>query len=139
VTVPFRESFPEIRIVPAPERGLLLYDGECGFCSRSVRLLERFARRPFEKRPSREVLATLPEEVARTVSGQMLWLESDGTIWGGSHALLCALRATGWSWLAFLLGNPIVRPFTRVGYRSVARLRHRFGAPVCELPPRASK
>jgi predicted DCC family thiol-disulfide oxidoreductase YuxK len=112
----------------------LLYDGECTFCARSVRLLDRFARRPFEKRPSREVLATLPAEVACTVSGQMLWLESDGTIWGGSQALLYALRATGWPFLAFLLGNPVMRPFTRLGYRIVARLRHRFGAPVCELP-----
>jgi predicted DCC family thiol-disulfide oxidoreductase YuxK len=116
-----------------------LYDGECGFCSRSVRLLERFARKPFEKRPSREVLATLPDEVARTVSGQMLWLERDGTIWGGSQALLCALRATGWPFLAWMLGNPVVRPLTRVGYRMVARLRHRFGPAVCELPPRGAK
>jgi predicted DCC family thiol-disulfide oxidoreductase YuxK len=137
--VPPRESFPEIRIVPAPDRGLLLYDGECGFCSRSVRLLERFARKPFEKRPSREVLATLPQEIASTVSGQMLWLESDGTIWGGSQALLCALRATGWPFLAFLLGNPVVRPFTRAGYRIVARLRHRLSPQVCELPPAARR
>lgn len=137
--MPPRESFPEIRIIPAPDRGLLLYDGECGFCSRSVRLLERFARKPFEKRPSREVLATLPEEVALTVSGQMLWLEPDGTIWGGSQALLRALRATGWPYLAFLLGNPIVRPFTRAGYRIVARLRHKIGPSVCELPPPARR
>jgi predicted DCC family thiol-disulfide oxidoreductase YuxK len=137
--VPPRESFPEIRIVPAPERGLLLYDGECGFCSRSVRLLERFARKPFEKRPSREVLDTLPDEVARTVSGQMLWLAPDGTIWGGSQALLHVLRATGWSWIAFWLGNPFVRPFTWAGYRLVARLRHRVGAPVCELPRTAKR
>ena len=137
--MPPRESFPEIRIVPAQDRGLLLYDGECGFCSRSVRMLERFARTPFEKRPSREVLATLPEEVALTVSGQMLWLESDGTIWGGSQALLCALRATGWPFLAFLLGNPVVRPFTRAGYRIVARLRRRLSPSVCELPPAARR
>ena len=126
-------------MVPAPERGLLLYDGECGFCSRSVRLLERIARRPFNKRPSREVLATLPVEVALTVSGQMLWLAPDGTIWGGSQALLHALRATGWSWIALVLGNPLIRPFTRAGYRIVARLRHKFGAPVCALPPRAGR
>ena len=128
-----RESFPEIRIAPAPERGLLLFDGECGFCSRSVRLLERVARKPFEKRPSREALAMLPEEVARTVSGQMLWLEPDGSIWGGSQALLRALRATGWPGLAWLLGNALVRPVTREVYGLVARVRHRLGRPVCEL------
>ncbi len=131
------ESFPEIRIEPAPERGLLLYDGECGLCSRSVRLLERFARHPFDKRPSREVLVSLPEEIARTVSGQMLWLAPDGTVWGGSQALLYALQATGWTWIACLLGNPLVRPFTRVGYGIVARFRHRLGVPACELPPSA--
>ncbi len=131
-----RESFPELRIEPAPERGLLIYDGECGFCSRSVRLLERIARKPFEKRASREVLAWVPDEVAQTVSRQMLWLEPDGTIWGGSLALVRALRATGWPALAFLLGNPIVRPLTRALYRLVARSRHRLGPRACELPPR---
>lgn len=131
-----RESFPEIRIEPAPERGLLLYDGECGFCTRSVRLLERFARKPFTKRPASEVLSRLPDEVARTVAGQMLWLEPDGTVWGGSQALLRALRATGWPGLAFLLGNPLVRPLTRAAYRLVARLRHRLSPATCELPTR---
>ena len=129
-----RESFPEIRITPPPPRGLLLYDADCGFCSRSVRILERIARRPFDKRPSREALALLPEPVARTVSGQMLWLEPDGSIWGGSQALLRALRASGWPAVAWLFGNPLVRPFTRAGYRLVARLRHRLAPPLCQLP-----
>jgi hypothetical protein len=61
------------------------------------------ARKPSEKRPSREVLATLPDEVARTGSGQMPWLEPDGIIWGGSQAPPRAQRATGWPWLAALL------------------------------------
>lgn len=69
----------------------------------------------------------------------MLWLEPDGTIWGGSQALLRALRATGWPALAFLLGNPVARPLTRALYRLVARLRHRLAPPVCELPPRARR
>jgi len=133
--MPPRESFPGIRIAPAPPRGLLLYDGECGFCSRSVRTLERLARRTFDKRPSRDVLAQLPEPVSRTVSGQMLWLEPDGSVWGGSQALLRALRASGWPAVAWLLGNPLVRPFTRAGYRLVARLRHRLAPAVCPLPP----
>lgn len=132
-----RESFPEIRIQPAPARGVLIYDGECGFCSRSVRLLERFARQPFEKRRSREISTALPDEVARTVAGQMLWLEPDGTIWGGSQALVRALRATGWPALAFVLGNPVLRPVTRAVYRLVARLRHRLAPSMCELPPEA--
>jgi len=136
MTEPPRESFPEIRITPAPPRGLLLYDGECGFCSRSVRMLERLARRPFDKRPSREVLGQLPEAAARTVSGQMLWLEPDGTIWGGSQAVLRALRACGWPAVAWLLGNPPVRPFARAGYRLVARLRHRLAPTICQLPQR---
>lgn len=130
-----RESFPEIRIDPAPERGTLIYDGECGFCSRSVLLLEGMARKPFEKRSSREVLSRLPEGVAQVVAGQMLWLEPDGTVWGGSQALVRVLRAIGWSGLAFLLGNPIVQPVTRALYRLIARSRHRLG-PACELPTR---
>jgi predicted DCC family thiol-disulfide oxidoreductase YuxK len=133
--VAIRESFPEIRIDPAPERGLLVYDGGCGFCLRSVRLLERLARKPFDKCPAREMPAAVPEEAARTVSGQMLWIEPDGSIWGGSQAFLRVLRATGWPTVAVVLGNPALRPVTRAVYRLVARLRHRLAPGVCELPP----
>jgi predicted DCC family thiol-disulfide oxidoreductase YuxK len=132
-----QESFPDIRLAPL-ERGMLLYDGECGFCSRSVRLLERVARRPFEKRPSSEALAQLPAEVAATAQAQMLWRDADGTLWGGSEALLRALQAAGWPGVAWVLGNPLVRPFTRAGYRLIARIRHRLGAPVCALRPGSS-
>jgi predicted DCC family thiol-disulfide oxidoreductase YuxK len=130
-----QESFPHVRLAPI-ERGLLLYDSECGFCSRSVRLLERVARRPFDKRPSSELLAELPAEVAATAQGQMLWRDADGTLWGGSAALVRALRATGWPILAWLLGNAWMRPVTRAGYRVVARYRRGVGAPACALPRR---
>jgi predicted DCC family thiol-disulfide oxidoreductase YuxK len=137
--VAIRESFPEIRIEPAPARGLLIYDGECGFCLRSVRLLERLARRPFDKCPARELPTALPDEAARTVSEQMLWIEPDGSVWGGSQALLRVLRATGWLAVTNALGNPVLRPVTHAVYRMVARLRHRLAPGVCELPPQARR
>ena len=134
-----RESFPEIRIEPAPARGLLIYDGGCGFCSRSVRLLERLARKPFDKCPARELRAALPDEAARTVAEQMLWIEPDGSIWGGSQALLRVLRATGWPAVADALGLPILRPVTHAVYRLVARVRHRLAPGGCEFPPEARR
>jgi predicted DCC family thiol-disulfide oxidoreductase YuxK len=69
----------------------------------------------------------------------MLWIEPDGSIWGGSQALLRVLRATGWPAVANALGNPVMRPVTRAVYRLVARLRHRLAPGVCEHPPEARR
>lgn len=132
-----RESFPELRVVPPPARGLLVYDGECAFCLRAVRLLEGLARRPFDKRPSADAVAGLPRAAARTVAEQVLWIAPDGSIWGGSRALVRALKAAGRPGLAGVLGNPVVRPFTRGVYWLVARMRHRLSRGThCDLPPR---
>lgn len=132
-----RESFPELRVESPPVRGLLIYDGACGFCLWAVRLLERLARTPFDKQPSAAAVAGLPGAAARTVSQQMLWIEPDGSIWGGSRALVRALKAVGRPGLAGVLGNPVARPFTHVLYWLVARMRHRLSRGThCDLPPR---
>jgi len=118
------EAFPGVTIPHADPRGTLLYDGDCGFCTRAAEKVRTPARLSFQ-----QARAWLPPEAARTTPHQMLWIEPDGSIWGGSRALVKMLRRTGRPFLAALLGNPLMRPFTWLGYRLAARWRYRLGGP----------
>lgn len=67
------------------------------------------------------------------MAGQILWISAEGAVYGGSEAMIRALRAAGRGGAANLL--QACQPLTRLVYHWVARHRHWFGAPVCELPP----
>lgn len=120
-------------------RPLLLYDGECGLCARSVQFV--LAR---ERGPHLD-FAALQSEVARDAFAAH-GLESDlSTVVfidarGRAHVRSgAALRVAGmlrwpWSWAKALL---IVPPFLRDGaYRFVAKRRIAWfgGAESCRLP-----
>ena len=115
------EEFPGLR-APAPgSQGLLLWDGDCRVC----RALAKSCELP--NRSYQSALALLPEEVRATAPDQMIWIEPDGSILGGSRAWLRVLDLEGHTMAAALLGSRILRPFTWLGYRLFARLRFMFG------------
>lgn len=118
------EEFPGLRVANPDGEGLLLYDGACGFCRAMVKQAQRLARRPLRFLPLAQWHDQLPAEVRDTGQNQMLWMEPDGTIWGGSRALVRFLRHAGRPLLAGLLGAPGVRWFTWAAYRFIAH--HRF-------------
>lgn len=122
----YPESFPGLRVDGADLRGALLYDGDCGFCRDMAGRARRLARRPFVCLPFASVQDRLPAEALRTTEGQMLFVDSEGRLWGGSRALVRFLSHAGRPVLAALLGNPLVRPFTWLGYRLVASHRSRL-------------
>jgi predicted DCC family thiol-disulfide oxidoreductase YuxK len=121
------ESFPGIHVSGFHPGGELLWDGECGFCAASTAWLVRFARKPIAVKPFQQARHLLPEEVWQTTRHQMLWVGRDGTIVGGSLALIAVLRAAGHPILAWAGGNALARPFTRLAYRLVARSRGSLG------------
>lgn len=123
-------------VVVSDLRSVLLWDGACGFCARSVGRFQRYARRPVCVRPRQEVAALLPDEVGAKMAGQILWISAEGAVFGGSEAMIRALRAAGRDGTAALLGS--CQPFTRVIYHWVARRRHWFGSPVCAIDPKRS-
>ncbi|MDX6377284.1 MAG: hypothetical protein QOE98_1587 [Gaiellaceae bacterium] len=125
-----------------PEGDIVLYDGLCGLCSRSVRFIARHDRRgrfrfaPLDSDPARALLrdaadvpALLPDSVILVEAGGAVRVESDA-----------ALRIIGHldgrvRHLARLQVVP--RPLRDAVYRLVARTRYRiFGRrEVCEIPP----
>lgn len=121
---------------------MLVFDGDCAFCSSCARLLERIG-------PDTEIVAwqvadleelgITPEQAAEAVR----WVGADGEVRSGHEALAAALVTAGAAWR--ILGRAILLPgvsaLAAAGYRLVARNRHRLpgGTPACATGPAAAK
>lgn len=119
-----------------PAGGLLLWDGGCGFCSRSVALLQRIARSPVPVSPVQAHVDSLNAQAVRAAQDQVLWVDPAGAISAGVEAVSHALRAAGRPWLGAVLALPVVRTVAAAIYRLIARNRHRLGGSggACQRP-----
>lgn len=121
-----------------PRPPLVLYDGHCGLCQRSVRFLLRYERSdllrfaalrsPLGQQLLRE--RGVPEEV-----DALVFIEGERTLTGADAALaLCAYLKTPIRWLR--LFGVLPAPLRARLYRAVARRRYRwFGqTETCPLP-----
>jgi predicted DCC family thiol-disulfide oxidoreductase YuxK len=121
---------------------VLVYDGDCAFCTSSVHLLEKIG-------PAAEIVAWqltdldalgLTEEAA---SAAVRWVEIDGTIRSGHEAVAAALGDVGGIWAlagrALLL--PGISPAAAGAYRLIAANRHRLpgGTPACAVEPQETR
>ncbi|HEU4944950.1 MAG TPA: DUF393 domain-containing protein, partial [Solirubrobacterales bacterium] len=113
---------------------MLVFDGDCAFCTSCARLLERIG-------PEAEIVAWQVADLdelgitAEQAAEAVRWVGPDGTVRAGHEALAAALGTAGPAWRlagwAILL--PGVSPLAAAGYRLVARNRHRLpgGTPAC--------
>ncbi|MGF1509874.1 MAG: thiol-disulfide oxidoreductase DCC family protein [Myxococcota bacterium] len=107
---------------------LILWDGECGFCRRSVEWLQRQDARgeleavPFQMAPSPPMTPELRVACERAVH----LVRPDGTILRGGRAVLAALEIVGYRfWGRFLSWPPMIW-IIEAGYWVVARNRRWF-------------
>jgi len=117
---------------------LVLYDGHCGLCQRSVRFLLRHERGPvlhFAALTSGTGKKWLSERGVDPDVDAMVFVDAEETLTGPDAALaLCAYLKAPYRWLRGLRVFPAgVR---RLGYRAIARRRYRwFGkTESCPLP-----
>lgn len=120
------------------ERPVLVYDGDCAFCSSSVRALERcIARRPTIVAWQQTTLSDLGLTQAQCEEA-VQWVEADGSVLSAHLAVARTLEygGKGWWLLGRVLRLPVIRSLAGVAYRWVARNRHRLpgGTPTCSLP-----
>jgi predicted DCC family thiol-disulfide oxidoreductase YuxK len=121
---------------------VLVYDGDCAFCTSSARLLEKIG-------PAAELVAWqqadlgglgLSEEAA---SAAVQWVEIDGTIRAGHEAIAAALISAGGAWglAGRVLLGPGIAPIAAGCYRLIAANRHRLpgGTPACAVGPQEIK
>ena len=119
-------------------RSILLYDGDCAFCTSSVQLIERWVHPPAAFVPWQFAdLGGLG--IARSrVEREVVWIGRD-RVDGGAQAVASLLleAGRGWAVVGMLLRLPPIRWLAWLVYVVVARNRHRLpgGTPACSLPP----
>jgi predicted DCC family thiol-disulfide oxidoreductase YuxK len=121
-------------------RPLLVYDGDCSFCSSCARWLVARWSGPEEAIPWQHVSAAELERLGLSrddVRRAVWWVDPSGSRSRGHLAIARALRAThGWPSVAgrMLLASPL-RWVGAGAYPLVARWRHRLpgGTPACRL------
>lgn len=122
----------------ASGRPLLIYDGDCGFCTTSARAGQKWLGLEHVEPWQFLELDALPVTEAQCRKA-VQWIAPDGTIASAHDAVIAALRHAGgvWSVPGRILALPGVRWSAGVVYRAVARNRYRLpgGTPACRLPP----
>ena len=119
---------------------VLVYDGDCAFCSTSARFIVDRFRGPAHsydvepwQRLDLDALGLTPQECDEAVR----WVAADGIRYAGHVAIARALLASRW-WVrpagAVLLA-PGISTIAAAAYRWVAANRHRLpgGTPACSL------
>lgn len=120
---------------------VLVYDGDCAFCTRSVRFIERrIGRRPLIvawQRTDLEALG-LTREMCETA---VQWVGLDGEVSSGHRAVARTLihGRSGWWVLGRFILLPGVSAVAAVVYRWVARNRHRMPGGTAECVLSASE
>lgn len=114
---------------------MLVFDGDCAFCSSCARLLERRVR------PDAEIVAWQVADLdelgitGAQAATAVRWVEADGSVRTGHEAIAAAFGAARPAWRAAgrALLLPGIAPLAAVSYRLVARNRHRLpgGTPAC--------
>ncbi|WP_062215419.1 thiol-disulfide oxidoreductase DCC family protein [Streptomyces sp. NBRC 109706] len=120
---------------------VLVYDGDCGFCTTSVLFAERRVR------PDCTIVAWQFADLdalgtdAERARHEVLWVTPTGRVYGGSRAVAKALLSAGrwWAPLGALLTLPPISWLAHGIYRAIATNRHRLpgGTPTCAVTPDA--
>lgn len=122
------------------ERPLLVYDGDCAFCTRSVRFVERrISRHPVVR--SWQSLDLGPLGLTEQMCLEAVQLvRADSSIVSAHVAVAQTLvhGGGGWAVLGRLMSMPGVKQLAGVVYRWIARNRHRLpgGTAACSIDQR---
>ncbi len=120
----------------AERRPVLVFDGDCAFCTSSAHLLERIG-------PKAEIVAWQHADLdalgitAAQATEAVQWIGADGAVRSGHEAIAAVLRAAGWPWrlAGRLITLPGISTLAAVTYRWIARNRYRLpgGTPACAV------
>jgi predicted DCC family thiol-disulfide oxidoreductase YuxK len=123
-------------------RPVLLFDGDCAFCTSCVRLVEKMIG------PDAEIVAWQFADLAalgvseEQAAAAVQWVRPDGAVRSGHEAIAAMLGSSGpiWRIVGRVLLLPGISWTAAQAYRLVAANRHRLpgGTPACERPPAGS-
>lgn len=121
---------------------ILIFDGDCAFCTTTARWLQARLRGDVPVEPWQFTdLAAYGTDAERAVR-ELLWVDATGRIYGGAQAFAQWLIHSGGGWrvLGTAVTLPPVRWIAAGVYRLIANNRQRMpgGTPACALPPTGS-
>jgi len=118
------------RVAEPPEKPLLIFDGDCGFCRRWIARWKGETGEAVDYAPSGEVAPRFPEIPPEAFRRSVQLVLPDGRVLEGAHAVLRSLaEAPGRRWpLALYSRVPGAAPVSELLYRLVARRRSEASA-----------
>lgn len=119
-----------------PGRDVVIFDGECRFCTAQVKALAKFdrgGRLSFLSLHDPRALSLVPDLTHDDLMDQLYVVTASGRRFGGPHAVRYFTRRLPALWLAApFLHFPGSLPLWRFLYRQLARRRYWFGRVDCE-------
>lgn len=141
VRAAYHRRVSEARLSKPSTGPLLVFDGDCAFCTTSVTALERIL--PLFPPTSPWQWLEL-DDYGLSVEDvtTYAWVVTPTRHYAGHLALSALLRmqrGAGWRFLGHLIATPPISWAAAIGYRLIAANRHRLpgGTPACALPPAA--
>lgn len=132
---------------PDKPHPIVLFDGTCAFCDRTVRLLTRLDRKqflryaPLESEAGRSLLERF--EVSESIDSIVLIYPHgrDNRAQVESNAAIAIARLLGFPWSLAAMLTIIPRPIRDACYRFIARHRYKVFGRVerCSLPTEAQR
>ncbi|GAA2744952.1 hypothetical protein GCM10009868_24610 [Terrabacter aerolatus] len=123
-----------------PNRPTLVYDADCGFCTRSVGLIRRWVDRRdrYDVRPWQELDLAAVGLTEQDCDAAAQFIAEDGSIRSGHRAIADAMShgAPAWRPVGHLLTAPGVSWAAARAYRWIAPHRHQLpgGTAACARP-----
>lgn len=120
-------------------RPILIFDGDCAFCTTSARWLQARLGGDVPVEPWQFTDLAAYGTTAERASYEVLWVDAAGRIHGGAQAFARWLIHSGGAWkmLGTMITLPPVRWIATGIYRLIANNREKMpgGTPACALPP----
>jgi lipase maturation factor 1 len=120
----------DVRVATPPAKPLLVFDGDCNFCTLWVRRWEQMTGDRVDYRPAQDpgIAAQFPEIPRKEFETAVQLIETDGTVYSGAEAVFRTVaHSPGQQWpLRCYQGTPIFANFTEWAYRLAAENRTFF-------------
>ncbi len=119
-----------------PDRGVLIYDADCGFCVRSLGWAIKMGITCRYQSWQSSDLGQLGLTEADVL--EAAWYVDGSRRWRGHEAISKSLRTSRYfpvRWIGWLLGTALVAPIARPAYTWIANHRYQLpgGTPACKL------
>ena len=121
-----------------PNTPMLIFDGDCSFCTSSAQWIEHRLPDSVHVEPWQRLDLAQYGLTEDDVTTAAYWVDERGRTYRGDLSIAKALVAAGGAWkvIGWLLQLPPVSLLSAIGYKLVAKNRHRLpgGTPACKLP-----